>query len=125
MRSSRAWLLGLTLGMAGLFAGRMIGPSAVRFPSSDEARSAEQMERELSAALIEPRAFPRAGTVTRLLEGLSPGNVSGAVRAVSGLAGRTDPVDLQLFLSAWVLLDPVAAVDEVRNGRSRRGARSP
>jgi hypothetical protein len=80
------------------------------------------MERAVDEALLEPRAFPRAGMLIRLLEGLTPENVEGASRAVAARSGGWDPVDLQLFLTAWVQLDPLAAVREVESWpiRSRR-----
>ena len=102
--------------------GRYAAPRAIGFPDPAEARSAEEMERSVAAALDEPRAFPRSSSLIRLYEGLSPANVEGAARANDARAGEYDPVDLQLFLTAWAHLDPPAAMRAVRAWpiRSRR-----
>jgi hypothetical protein len=80
------------------------------------------MEQAVEAALIEPRAFVRLDTLTRLFEGLTSENAVGAARAISGRAARWDPVDLQTFLAAWALVDPAAAVRAVEDwpSQSRR-----
>jgi len=122
MQRGVIWLAGVGLLLLGYFLGQASGPAPVEFPDPSEARSAEEMERAVEAALTEPRAFPRAVTLVRLFEGLTSQNVVGASRAVSSRAGRWDPVDLQLFLAAWVHIDPVAAVREVESWpiRTRR-----
>jgi hypothetical protein len=80
------------------------------------------MEQRVSEALAEPRAFPRAVALLRLFEGLSTENVAGVTRAFDAHTGPGDPVDLQLLLSAWVLLDPLSAVTAVQGwpDRARR-----
>ncbi len=122
MHRGVVWLAGVGLLLLGYFLGQASGPAPVEFPDPSEARSAEEMERAVESALSEPRAFPRAVTLVRLFEGLTSENVAGAARAVSSRAGRWDPVDLQLFLAAWVHVDPLAAVREVESWpiRSRR-----
>lgn len=106
----------------GFFAGREVGGRPVEFPAVDEGRSAEEMHDAVRAALHEPRGFVRAVTLTRLFEGLTEENVAGAHRAISARSGLGDPVDLQIFLAAWVELDPVTAVEAVRRWpvKSRR-----
>lgn len=113
---------GAACALLGFFLGRVQGPPAIEFPDPDEARSAAEMQAAVSEALTLPRAFPRAVTLARLFEGLSPENVSGAAAAVAERSGRWDPVDLQLFLGAWVELDPRAAARAVHDWpiRSRR-----
>ena len=114
--------MGVGLLVAGYFLGRTIGPPPLEFPDRGEIRSAAEMEFAVDAALRMPRAFARTVTLVRLFEGLNAENVEGASRAVSGRAGRWDPIDLQLFLTAWVNLDPRAAMQEVESWpiRSRR-----
>ena len=56
---------------AGYMLGQSVGPAPVSFPDPSEARSAEEMEVAVNAALLEPRAFVRAGTLSRLFEGLT------------------------------------------------------
>ncbi|MEE8166552.1 MAG: hypothetical protein V3T64_13365 [Myxococcota bacterium] len=109
------WLLGAGLLLLGFVVGRMVGPPAIVFPAVDEARDAVAMENAVRSALVEPRAFSRASTLIRLFEGLTQENVVGASRAVTARAAREDPVDLLLFLTAWVHLDPLAAVREVES----------
>lgn len=101
---------------------RSLAPRSIDFPDPSDARSSEEMEQAVAAALDEPRAFPRASSLIRLYEGLSPANVEGAARANDARAGEYDPVDLQLFLTAWAHLDPPAAMRAVRAWpiRSRR-----
>jgi hypothetical protein len=80
------------------------------------------MEQAVGAALDEPRAFPRSSSLIRLYEGLTPQNVDGAMRALDARAGRFDPVDLQLFLTAWAHLDGASASRAVQgwSPRSKR-----
>ncbi len=120
-RGNTLWL-GAGLLLLGFVVGRLVGPPAIEFPAVDEARDAGAMESAVRSALVEPRAFPRAIALIRLFEGLTQENVVGAARAVAARAGREDPVDLQLFLTAWVHLDPLAVVREVESWpiRSRR-----
>lgn len=120
----RAVLAGLVGVVFGFLVGRSSGPAPVGFPEPDQGRSAEEMEQRVAEALAEPRAFVRSVTLGRLYEGLTPENAVGAARAVSQRAGRADPVDLQIFLGAWALVDPVAAMQEVRSWpvRSRRNS---
>lgn len=108
--------------LVGVFLGRSVGPAPVEFPDRSEARSAVEMELAVEEALRMPRAFARVVTLVRLFEGLSAENVEGASRAVSSRVGRWDPIDLQIFLTAWVNLDPLAAMREVESWpiRSRR-----
>ncbi|MBJ19129.1 MAG: hypothetical protein CL933_06845 [Deltaproteobacteria bacterium] len=107
-------MLGVGLLLLGYFLGGSAGPGAVEFPDPNEARDAAQMERAVAEALAEPRAFPRASRLIRLMEGINAENVEGAVRAVSARVAGGDPVDLQLVLTAWVHLDPHTAIDHVR-----------
>ena len=122
MQRGLVWLAGVGLLLLGYFLGQASGPAPVEFPDPRKARSEAEMEQAVEAALLEPRAFPRAVMLVRLFEGLTADNVDGASRAVSSRAGRWDPVDLQLFLTAWVHVDPLAAIREVESWpiRSRR-----
>lgn len=122
MRGGWVWLVGTGLLVLGYFLGQSSGPAPVEFPDRATVRSAEEMQRAVEEALAEARAFPRAVMLVRLFEGLTEENVQGAARAVEGRAGRWDPVDLQLFLTAWVHVDPLAAIREVERWpiRSRR-----
>ena len=123
MQRGSIWLGGTGFLLLGYFLGHATGgPTELAFPDPEEARDAAQMERAVDEALVEPRAFPRAGRLIRLFEGLSTDNVQGAARSVAARAGGWDPVDLQLFLTAWVHLDPLGAVREVEGWpiRSRR-----
>jgi len=99
---------------AAFWAGRATAPTKVAFPDADAAPDAERMERAVGEALREPRAFPRASVLIRLFETLSTANVEGASRAVGARAGDYDPVDLQLFLTAWAHLDPTSALREIQ-----------
>jgi len=108
------WVVAATCALSGFALGRGVGPARVEFPSADVARDAARMEREVADALAEPRAFPRASRLIRLFEGLSSENADGAARAVDARTGEYDPVDLQLFLTAWAHLDPTAAIAEVQ-----------
>lgn len=113
MQGGWSWGIGVVCLLAGYFLGQSTGPAPVAFPDPAEARTAAEMEAAVDAALVEPRAFVRVGTLTRLFEGLSHENVDGAAAAITGRAGRWDPIDLQLFLAAWVQLDPESAVRNV------------
>jgi len=114
--------MGVGLLLVGYLLGRSVGPPAVEFPDRSQVRSSAEMELAVEEALRMPRAFARTVTLVRLFEGLSSENIEGASRAVSSRAGRWDPIDLQLFLTAWVNLDPLAAIREVESWpiRSRR-----
>lgn len=116
------WIAALMMAGLGFFVGRGLAPSAIAFPDPEAGRSAEQMESEVAQALRESRAFPRASSLIRLFEGLTTENVEGAARAVRARSGERDPVDLQLFLTAWAHLDARAAMLEVQSWpiRSRR-----
>ena len=120
----RQWIFlgGTALLLIGYFMGQSSGPAAIEFPDPGAARNALEMERAVTDALREPRAFPRASTLIRLFEGLTIENVEGASQAISARAGGWDPVDLQLFLTAWVHLDPVSAMRTVESWpiKSRR-----
>lgn len=120
----RALLAGVVGVGIGFLIGRSSGPAPVAFPEPDQGLSPESMEQRVAEALAEPRAFVRAVTLNRLYEGMTRENAAGAARAVSQRAGRADPVDLQIFLGAWALVDPVAAMQEVRSWpvRSRRNS---
>lgn len=102
--------------------GRTQSSAPVAFPDPSTARDAAEMEAEVARAIVEPRAFVRASTLIRLFESLTRENVEGAARAVTSRAAENDPVDLQLFLTAWAHLDPVGAIQEVQGWpiRSRR-----
>ena len=113
MQGGWAWGSSAVCLLAGYFLGQSIGPAPVEFPDPTEARTAAEMEAAVNEALIEPRAFVRVGTLTRLFEGLSLENVDGAASAITTRAGRWDPIDLQLFLAAWIQLDPEAAIRNV------------
>jgi len=109
------WIVALAMAGAGFFIGRGLAPSTIAFPDPADGRSAEQMESEVARALHESRAFARASTLIRLFEGLTKENVEGAARAVRARSGEKDPVDLQLFLTAWAHLDARAAMQEVQS----------
>ncbi len=116
------WIVAAALALVGFYVGRSLGPAPIEFPEVDAGRSAEEMESEVARALREPRAFPRASALIRLFEGLTAENVPGAARAVSSRAAEYDPVDLQMFLTAWTHLDAPSAMREVQSWpiRSRR-----
>ena len=122
MELGRRVALGLGALLIGVFLGQSCAPGTIDFPDPNEARSAQEMEQRVREALSEPRAFPRAGALLRLFEGLSTENVAGVTRAFDAHTGPGDPVDLQLLLSAWVLLDPLSAVTAVQGwpDRARR-----
>ena len=120
----RGWV-GLVGGgtlLLGYFLGQRVGPAPIEFPDAGEIRNAAEMEHGVAEALQMPRAFPRAVSLVGLLKGLTEDNVAGAARVVSGRVGGWDPIDLQLFLAAWVNLDPVGAIREIESWpiRSRR-----
>ncbi|MFO0688242.1 MAG: hypothetical protein U0900_06000 [Myxococcota bacterium] len=117
-----SWITPVATAAVAFYVGRSLGPGSVAFPDPASARSADEMERAVAEALAEPRAFPRTSALIRLFEGLSTGNVEGAARAIDARAGEYDPVDLQLFLTAWTHLDPTAAIRAVQAWpiRSRR-----
>ncbi|GEM_PF-3090810 len=108
--------------LVGFFLGREAGQAPVVFPDVDQGRSEAEMYEAVTAALHEPRAFVRSATLTRLFEGLTEANIEGARRAVSARSGLGDPVDIQLFVSAWVQLDPIAALRDIQTWpvKSRR-----
>lgn len=108
------WLSTAAAALVAFYVGKALGPAPIAFPDPDEARTAEEMELEVARALAEPQAFVRASALIRLFEGLTNENVSGAARAVDSRASENDPVDLQMFLTAWAHLDPVAAMREVQ-----------
>jgi len=116
------WLIAAAVALVAFYVGKSLGPAPIGFPDPGEARSAEEMEAAVAEALAEPRAFPRTSALIRLFEGLSEANVEGAARAVEARAGEYDPVDLQLFLTAWTHLDPATAMRAVQAWpiRSRR-----
>ncbi len=109
------WLgvLGAVLLGGGFLLGRAVGPAPMSFPESAQGLSAAEMETSVLDALAEPRSFVRASRLTRLFEGLTVDNAVGAGRAVATRAARWDPVDLQVYLGARMLLDPDRAVEEV------------
>ena len=121
---TRGQWLGVAGGLlvCGFLLGRVWGPSTVAFPDPEEGRTAAEMEEAVGAALDEPRAFPRSSALIRLYEGMTLQNVQGAMRALDARAGRFDPVDLQLFLTAWAHLDGRSAANTVRgwSPRSKR-----
>jgi hypothetical protein len=116
------WIASAASGLLGFALGRSLAPTTVEFPAPEESIDAEEMEEQVERALHETRAFPRAGSLIRLFEGLTRENVSGAANAVRERAAERDPVDLQLFLTAFAHLDPLAAMLEVQSWpiRSRR-----
>lgn len=115
MSGSRVLVAMLACLLLGIWAGRLFGPPAIEFPAAGETLDATEMERAVGEALAEPRGFPRASTLIRLFEGLSTENVEGAARALDARASHHDPVDLQLFLTAWAHLDPVGAMQAVQS----------
>ena len=117
-----SWLSTAAAALVAFYLGKTLGPAQIGFPDPDEARTADEMESEVAQALAEPRAFVRASALIRLFEGLTNENVSGAAHAVDSQASENDPVDLQMFLTAWTQLDPVAAMREVQGStiQSRR-----
>ncbi|MEZ4281515.1 MAG: hypothetical protein R3F21_18070 [Myxococcota bacterium] len=116
------WIVALATALIGFALGRSMAPTTIEFPAPDAAIDAEEMEHRVELALRETRAFPRAGSLIRLFEGLTRENVAGAANAVRERAAERDPVDLQLFLTAYAHLDPTAAMLEVQSWpiRSRR-----
>ena len=116
------WVSTAAAALVAFFLGKSLGPAPIAYPDPDEARTAEEMESEVSRALAESRAFVRASALIRLFEGLTKENVSGAAHAVESRANENDPVDLQMFLTAWAHLDPEAAMREVQRSpiQSRR-----
>lgn len=116
------WLSTAAAALIAFYLGKSLGPAPIAFPDPEDARTAEEMESEVAKALTEPRAFVRASALIRLFEGLTNDNVSGAARAIDTRASENDPVDLQMFLTAWAHLDPVAALKEVQRStiESRR-----
>ena len=108
------WLSTAAVALVAFYLGKSLGPARIVFPDPKEGRTAEEMESEVGKALAEPRAFVRASALIRLFEGLTNENVSGAAHAIDSRASENDPVDLQMFLTAWAHLDPVAALQEVQ-----------
>lgn len=113
--SRMGWgIAGVLAGLGvGVLVGRGIGPAPVEFPSVEEARSETAMFEAVEDALREPRGFVRAATLTRLFEGLSPANLPGARRAIAARSAQSDPVDLQIFVSAWIQIEPEVAAREI------------
>ncbi|MBK7948533.1 MAG: hypothetical protein IPK00_07250 [Deltaproteobacteria bacterium] len=120
--SRSGWLVAAAVALVAFYVGKGLGPAPIGFPDPSDARDAAAMEAAVAEALAEPRAFPRTSALIRLFEGLTTENVEGAARAVEARAGEYDPVDLQLFLTAWTHLDPSAAMRAVQGWpiRSRR-----
>lgn len=123
LSGSRTWITYAVLAGFGFAVGRATAPAPVTFPDPDQGRSAEAMEADVAKALSEPRAFVRTSALVRLYQGLTSANAAGAARAVASRGGRNDPVDMQLFLGAWSLIDPEAAIQEVLRWpvKDRRG----
>ncbi|MFK7898184.1 MAG: hypothetical protein AB8G23_20295, partial [Myxococcota bacterium] len=119
MNISKTFLAAGSALLLGFFVGRSFAPPALVFPDPDEARAAAEMETEVLRALDEPRGFPRASTLIRLFEGLTPANVSGAATAFERRATHHDPTDLQLFLTAWAHIDGGSAMQAVRSWEPR------
>lgn len=118
------WWITAGAALVAFYLGTALRSDRVVFPDPEEARTSDELEADVARALSEPRAFARASSLIRLFEGLTKENVAGAARAVNARAGENDPVDLQMFLSAWAHLDPAAAMGEVQSWpiRSRREA---
>ena len=116
------WFVAAAMAIVGFYVGKGLGPAPVSFPEAEDALNAAEMEGQVARVLAGPRAFPRASALVRLCEGLTVENVEGAARAIRSRAGENDPVDLQIFLTAWTHLDPTAAMREVQGWpiRSRR-----
>lgn len=119
MKSSNTVLAAGACLLVGFFLGRTFAPPELVFPDPSEARSRNEMEVEVLRALDEPRAFPRASSLIRLFEGLTPSNVSGAASAFELRATHHDPADLQLFLTAWAHIDGGSAMQAVRAWKPR------
>lgn len=106
------WFAAVACALVGFYLGRSTGAPTIEFPDPDEGRSAAEMGEEVARTLREPRAFARASRLVRLFETLTTGNIEAAAQAVRQRAGDEDPVDLQLFLSAWTHLDATGAMRE-------------
>ena len=109
---------GVAIAIAGMLIGfalgRVLGTETVELPDPDRVRSAAEMETAVEEVLAHPLASVRAMALARLFEGMTPENAPGAARAVSGRAGRWDPIDLQIFLASWVRIAPRAALEEIK-----------
>lgn len=119
MKGSNSFLAGAACLLLGFFVGRTFAPPALVFPDPSQARTRNEMEAAVLRALEEPRAFPRASSLIRLFEGLTPTNVSGAASVFESRATHQDPADLQLFLTAWAHIDGGSAMQAVRAWKPR------
>lgn len=110
---------GIAIAVAGMLIGfalgRALGTETVELPEPDRVRSAAEMEAAVEEVLAHPLASVRAMVLSRLFEGMTAENAPGAARAVSGRAGRWDPIDMQIFLASWVRVAPRAALAEVES----------
>jgi len=108
----------LVLGfLLGLGSASMLGPSF----DPDKERTASEMEQAVGSAMNETSAFSRSWKLSRLFAGLDAENVEGAARGMRTRSEFLDPVDLQLFLSAWTRFDGLSAMGEAESWPSEVG----
>ena len=79
------------------------------------------MESAVRDAMREVSAFDRSRTLGRVLSGLNPANVDGAVRGMRSDSDQLEPIDLQLLLSAWTRFDAFSALSEAERWPSKTG----
>jgi hypothetical protein len=86
-----------------------------------EDRTASEMEHGVRSAMKETSAFARSQALGGLFTGLDAENVAGAARGMRTSSEFLDPVDLQLFLSAWTRFDALSAMAAAENWPSEAG----
>lgn len=121
--TARAKFLAATvLLVLGFFLGLAFATSTTRLePGPGEEWTAAVMEQSVRAAMKETSAFTRSRALGRLFAGLDADNVEGAARGMRTSSEFLDPVDLQLFLSAWTRFDALSAMAEAENWPSKAG----
>jgi len=116
---------GILVAVAWVAVGILLGLGTARWMGSDfvpdKDRNSSEMEEAVRSAMTEPRAFERSRTLTHVLSGLEEDNVDGALRGMRTRSEFLDPVDLQVFLSAWARFDAPAAMRAAENWPSKAG----
>ncbi len=101
----------------GLYSGRWMGP----MQGSGADLNASEMEEAVRSAMLKIGTFDRSTALGKALAGLDAENVKGAARGMRTRSEYLDPIDLQLFLSAWTRFDPAAAMYEADSWPSKTG----
>jgi hypothetical protein len=78
---------------------------------------ADQMRQAVDEALSIPDRLDRVARLTTLWLSLTPDNFEAAREAFEKDINRSQPLEIRLFTNAWARLDPVSALEGIRDWR--------